>query len=182
MSTEHTHTADDLDQSERDRLCWQLRIAGHSYAEIAAEVGYAGPSGAYQAAQRAMSQTYHEPPDELRTLEAARLDQLEAVMMATVVDEAETAASRTKAVGMVLRIMERRTKLLGLDAPTRIQQDVTTWDTTSEQSERMQEIMAEMEAMMMVHKRLDMDTTHDEIMATIQRIEDELRETGGLSE
>ena len=54
-----------------------------------------------------------ESADELRTLEACRLNELLNALWVRAIGGDE------KAIDRVLRIMERRARLLGLDAPTR---------------------------------------------------------------
>lgn len=63
---------------------------------------------------------------DLRELEAVRLDKL------TFIAYRQAAAGDLAAMDRVLRIMERRAKLLGLDAPTRIDAKVTDADLESE--------------------------------------------------
>lgn len=90
-----------------------LRRAGATYQEIADELGYKNRGTAYKALRRALGRTLQDSADNLRELEAARLDQLQLGSW--------KAAMRgdPKAVANVLRVMERRAKLLGLDAPAK---------------------------------------------------------------
>jgi hypothetical protein len=57
-----------------------------------------------------MRETVQEPADELRRLEAERLD----AMLPAVMEKARR--GRLRSVYAMLRIMERRARLLGLDA------------------------------------------------------------------
>lgn len=95
----------------------KLRTEGKSFPEIAQALGFSGPSGAFQAVETALRATLREPAAELRTLEVERLDELLKGLWAT------ATAGDTTAVDRVLKIMERRAKLLGLDAPSKI--DIT---------------------------------------------------------
>jgi hypothetical protein len=103
---------------QRDALL--LRKQGMTYEAIADTLGYASPSGAYKAILSALQRTLQEPADDLRTLEGGRLD---AMLEAT-----WGPASRgiPQAVDRVLRILERRAKLYGLDAP--VKQEITGKD------------------------------------------------------
>jgi hypothetical protein len=95
----------------------RLRKAGKDFREIAAEVGYAGPSGAYQAFEAAMRETLREPADQVRALELERLDaMLRAVWPSALEGE-------LRSIETVLRLMDRRARYLGLDAPTKV--DIT---------------------------------------------------------
>lgn len=81
------------------------------FDDIAHELGYSHPSGAHKAVLTALQRTLKEPADEYRNLELTRLDEM---LKAT-----WGAAQRgvPQAVDRVLKIMERRAKYLGLDAP-----------------------------------------------------------------
>ncbi|NGO68531.1 hypothetical protein [Streptomyces boncukensis] len=64
------------DTAERDAQAAQLRAHGRTYRQIAAELGYADPGNAWRAVQRALTAIVREPAEELRAVEAARLDDL----------------------------------------------------------------------------------------------------------
>lgn len=104
------------EQVDRERLVLDLRRAGATFDDIATQAGYADPSGAWQAYRRAIGRTLTEAhADEQRELEAARLDSLQQAIWDRAI------AGDLPAVNGVLRIMERRARLLGLDAPARSQ-------------------------------------------------------------
>ena len=88
-----------------------LRKAGVSLADIAAELGYASASGAAEAIKAALEKTRAEPAAEYRELMAARLDELLAVAWKVAL------AGDMDALAAVLRIEERRARLMGLDRP-----------------------------------------------------------------
>lgn len=87
----------------------ELRKAGCSFQEIADELDYASPSGAYEAVKAALDRTLREPADELRKVELERLD----TMWAAVWENA--LAGDLDSIAAALRIAERRSRLLGLD-------------------------------------------------------------------
>jgi hypothetical protein len=95
---------------ERRRRAVELRLAGATYQVIADRLGWSGPSGAHQEVARAL-RAGECAADQLRELELARLD----VLQAAVWPKAVTGG--LKAVDAVLAIMKRRARLLGLDAP-----------------------------------------------------------------
>ena len=103
--------------AERQRLALELRKAGVTFEEIANQLGYS-KAGAYKAVTSALQKTLQEPADEVRTLAVTRLDKLLTAMWP------QARQGNQGAVDRVLRIEERRAKLLGLDAPTRT--DVTS--------------------------------------------------------
>jgi len=90
----------------------ELRVEGRSFRQIALELKYKGPSGAHKAVDAALERTIREPAEQVRQLELERLDKLQIKpwKLATVIGDPKATAS-------VLKIMERRAKLLGLDAP-----------------------------------------------------------------
>ena len=98
---------------ERKLEALRLRKAGYSFPAIALELGYGGPSGAYKAVMTALVATLQEPADDVRRLELERLDELLKGLWYF------AKVGNQGAIDKVLRIMERRAKLLGLDAPTK---------------------------------------------------------------
>lgn len=106
---------------DRELKVLELRRAGLTWHRIAEESGYADASGAYVAYKRAMKRTLQQPADEIREQELDRIDRLQLALWPNAMKGSE------RAIVTIVRLMERRAKLLGLDAPTKIQQDVTTW-------------------------------------------------------
>jgi hypothetical protein len=87
----------------------ELARAGWSFDDIAAELGYASRSGAWQAVQKALAAHEGEQVADYRMLELARLDELQSAVWDKAV------AGDVAAVSAVLRIVERRMRLMGLD-------------------------------------------------------------------
>lgn len=124
--------------AERDAEAAKLRSTGMAYADIARTLGYADASGAHLACSRAM-RAIAEPARDLRAIELARLDlilrEAWAVMVAEhitvsqgrVVNHPDTGLPLKDhgpvlaAIDRILKIAERRARLLGLDAPTKIE-------------------------------------------------------------
>ena len=94
---------------KRQAEALKLRSQGKGFQAIADELGYRGPSGAYQAVMAALDATLQEPADEARILEAERLDRLYEKTMERIDKD------NLWAVDRALKIMERRAGLLGLD-------------------------------------------------------------------
>lgn len=91
----------------------ELRTRGHTYAQIAKACGVSIQS-AYKAVVAYLEETRavsREHAEEIRRLELDRLDRMLAAFGPRAEDGDAAAADR------VLRIQERRAKLLGLDAP-----------------------------------------------------------------
>jgi len=102
-----------LKPSERQAAAMELKLAGKSYRTIARKLGFRGPSGAHKAVAAYLKKTREAPTNELRRIELERLDRLQVIAWKRV-----TVMADLKAISTVLKIMERRAKLLGLDAPT----------------------------------------------------------------
>lgn len=107
-------------RQRRDDEALDLRIAGHSYEHIAdlmtwtTSSGKPGrwksKSGVYAACQRAQQRRIDEPDEDLRAMELARLDRLQAANWANALE------GDVKAGELVLKLMVRRAKMLGIDA------------------------------------------------------------------
>ncbi len=110
----------ELDARLRESKVFELRIQGFTFEQIAVEVGYQGASGAWQAYKRAKESFIFESVEEVRQLELMRLDE----MMFALWDRA--ISGDLPAASCVLKIMDRRAKLLGLDKPEKI--EVNKWD------------------------------------------------------
>jgi len=101
-----------LTTAQRQKQVLKMRLAGLSYPKIGERLGIA-PSTAYRAVARALKKIEAktaESAQELRRLELERLDQLQAGLWTYAL------AGNVQAVRETLRVMERRSKLLGLDA------------------------------------------------------------------
>jgi uncharacterized small protein (DUF1192 family) len=126
-----------LETAKRDAEAAQLRAEGKTYDQIAEALDFSDRSLARRAVERALAATVREPADELRQLELIRLDALwvEAVKVMTsehitvnngrvieidgvpLKDDGPTLS----AIDRLLKIMERRAKLVGLDSATKVE-------------------------------------------------------------
>jgi hypothetical protein len=114
----------EIDARKRDVRVFELRIQGNTFDQIAGEVGYSGPSGAWQAYQRVKSECIYESMEESRQLELMRLDDLQVAVWDRAIN------GELPAAHCVLKIMDRRAKLLGLDKPEKV--EVNNWDFNAE--------------------------------------------------
>ncbi|MBK5937161.1 helix-turn-helix domain-containing protein [Halorhodospira halophila] len=115
MGTSKTAAAR-INSAHRKAQALELRQSGMTYAAIGGELGISNAQ-AYRlvsAALREIREQAREEAEQLRDLEAARLDQLQHALW----DKA--LGGDLRAIDRLLRISERRAKLLGLDAPARI--------------------------------------------------------------
>ena len=95
----------------RHRQVVELRIAGHTFDEIAVEVGYAGRQSAKKGYDTALQRWAIEGVEQQRIIQSARLDALWQVTYRAV------EAGALDQVANCLRIEKRRAELWGLDQP-----------------------------------------------------------------
>ena len=103
---------------EKRKQALQLAIAGVDYQTIADRVGYNSRQAAHAAVKSALVETLRPPSDELRQMQLTRLDEMIKYLWSQV------SKGNYNAVDRIIKIEERRAKLLGLDAPTKT--DVTS--------------------------------------------------------
>ena len=96
---------------ERQARALELRKAGLTYQQIADTLDYGSISAAEKAIKSGLKTLIREPAEELRALELERLDKMLASHWKAVLN------GHVRSTEVVLRIMERRAALLGLDAP-----------------------------------------------------------------
>lgn len=134
-----------LDTMLRDARALELRRAGMSYTAVAKELGVAY-SSAYEMVHRALRDQAREGLEEARQIELERLDRAQRaveqvlatrhilVQQGNVIKDPRTGqpmlddAPILSAVDRVVKLSKRRSELLGLDAPTRVEQEVTVTD------------------------------------------------------
>ena len=102
----------------------ELRRAGFTFQRIAEEVGYATPSGAQRALERIMTRNIPQAPEEFRWQELDHLDRMQVALWPRAMKGDD------RAIGTIIRLMERRARLVGIDAPQRIQAEVVNYDGT----------------------------------------------------
>jgi hypothetical protein len=96
-----------------------LHLAGANDNQIARQLGFNSAATARASWERALADTVStEDRDKARRTELARLDRLQQSWWSKAIDP--KSAEQGTASRMVLSFMERRARMLGLDAPTRI--------------------------------------------------------------
>lgn len=86
----------------------RLRLLRVSYRDIAKRVGYANPSGAYRAVERALKNLPRENATALRTQELETLDMAQLALMPSVI------SGHLGAVDRLVKLMDARARLAGL--------------------------------------------------------------------
>lgn len=104
-----------MERADRIAKCLDLRRQGYSYDEIGREVGIS-KANAHKLTVLGLEALPRESAEEVRKLEAERLDAL------TRATWGEASSGELDAVAAQVKLSERRSKLLGLDAPQK--QDV----------------------------------------------------------
>jgi hypothetical protein len=114
--------AERIAQAEKEARIIELRRTGATWELIAKATGYANASGAHKAYQKALGRIIEPKIEELRATEIDRLDRLQFAIWERAKE------GDIKAIDAVLRILDRRVRILGLDAPTKIQAEIVTYD------------------------------------------------------
>lgn len=109
-------------QIEKENAVLALRSKSLTWRSIAEQTGYSSGSGALKAYMRAIKRQQKEPTEAALYMELERLDLLQEVYWEPAIQ------GNMRAGEFVLRIMDRRAKFLGLDAPTKIQAEVVNYD------------------------------------------------------
>jgi len=127
-----------IDTAERDAECAHLRARDYTYQQIADATGFTSRTGARFAVERALARTITEPGEELRRIELMKLDALaraawrvlearhylvsqgRLIRLEDGAPPLEDDGPVLQAIDRLLKISERRSKLLGLDAPIRV--------------------------------------------------------------
>jgi hypothetical protein len=141
-----------LEHASQDAEAARLRARGITYDQIAVTLGYCDRTAARRAVERALVATVAEPAAEVRKLELDRLDEMYRAALAVLERQHLTVshgriirtdsgdpllddAPALQAIDRMIRIMERRAKLLGLDAPAKV--EVITLDAIEAEIRRL---------------------------------------------
>jgi len=128
-----------IDTAERDAECARLRARDYTYQQIADATGFTSRTGARFAVERALARTITEPGEELRRIELMKLDALaraawrvlearhylvsqgRLIRLEDGAPPLEDDGPVLQAIDRLLKISERRSRLLGLDSPVRME-------------------------------------------------------------
>lgn len=105
----------DVNAAQRAVMALELRAKKMTYADIAAQCGYATASACRKAVLRELDRVVVSNVEELRREEAAKLDQLEAMCWERLEEEGFEKA-KLFAVDRIIQISDLRAKLFGLYA------------------------------------------------------------------
>lgn len=99
----------------RQAQCVEMRQRGETYAAIADNLGYATPSAAWKAVQRAVREIGQEEAQTLAILKQERLNDLLAEAWPIATDTSHPKC--LQAIDASLKIMDRMNRLAGLVGP-----------------------------------------------------------------
>jgi len=105
-----------INETEKARKALSLRRSGLDFDAIAKKVGYTNRSGAWKAVCRLLEERARETAADADHIRAVEIERLDALLLAI---WGEATRGDPALIDRVLRIMDRRAKLLGLDAPTK---------------------------------------------------------------
>jgi hypothetical protein len=151
--------APSVSAADMDARCLELRRHGATYREIAATVGLS-VANVHGRVMRGLDRTRREPADALRDLELERLDALQLALTQVLAGQHVTVSGgkvirdehgqplrdhgpTIAAAQALVRVQESRRKLLGLDAPVRVDAKLMTVDQIDA---RIAELEAELDA------------------------------------
>lgn len=90
-----------------------MRRAGAQWRDIAKALGWSSPASAFEAVQKLLKATVREDAETVMAMELERLDELQDILRQQVKANSRHSA---RAAEVLIKVMERRAKLLGLDA------------------------------------------------------------------
>jgi hypothetical protein len=128
-----------VDVIKREQRVIELRAQGWTWQRIANTVGYATPSAAKVAFDNAIKRVMQPAAQEVLTLELERLDRFLTYLWPAIEQGDPTAIDKG------LKIMDRRAKYLGIDAPIKQQVEVTNYDGGTEIDRELQRLIALLE-------------------------------------
>lgn len=104
----------EYERAERKKNALELRLAGASYRDIAQALN-CSVGTATNDCKEALAEIPMQQADEMRTVELSRLDRLQRAVWPKAVK------GDLQAVDRAIKIIDRRAKLFGLDAPQQVQ-------------------------------------------------------------
>lgn len=107
-----------VEAKEKAAQALELRKEGYGFQEIADKLGYNSVQAAHAAVKRSIMAIIREPAEELIKVELERIDKMWRIHYVNAYN------GDPDALKSCLKLMERRAKLLGLDAAQKIE-DVT---------------------------------------------------------
>lgn len=113
------------EERARQQQALDLKLLGHSYEYIARALEYSDRSGAHRAVTAVLDRRDNELAEQHRQIESDRLDKALFKVWDNLKQAEEDAnhAAIARYIELVVRICERRARLLGLDAPLHVRNE-----------------------------------------------------------
>lgn len=121
MGNSSNRDADEHAEREITKRCLELRLAGATYEDIGDVVGR-HKANVYRRIKKAIQEIPKSEVDELRALESERLSRVQRSVWRQALE------GHLGAVDRVIKISERRSRLLGLDSPQRVDLEASSVD------------------------------------------------------
>lgn len=113
------------EEAEREKRVMEMVLGGYTFARIAEVLGYADASGAHRAYRRGLDKTVRPAADEVRAQEEERLDHLTRVWLPLALG-LNGAPPNRQAAEIMMKVMDRRARMFGVDAPVKVEATVET--------------------------------------------------------
>lgn len=115
---------DDIRRWNRDLECVQMRLKSYDWDTIVEKLGYASRGHAHD---RFIAMIKEYPREDVETMRDQEIDRLD-VVANELMKEIEAGNNVVRAAEVLIKLMERRARLLGLDKPERKEINVVTED------------------------------------------------------
>lgn len=106
---------------ERSAKALAMRLAGQPYEVIARECGYASRASAWKAVQRALVDEHGDVDANRSALRLEMVGQLDLLWRRAMKRVMQDGSDAMRAVDSAARVLDRKARLLGLDAPTKVE-------------------------------------------------------------
>lgn len=113
-----------VEAAYKQNLAMRLRIKGYSYRQIAKKLGIVNDNpetAVYTLIRSGINSVRLDSAEEMRNIELTRLDALQVIAWAAIEKAAKRGDVRAVSTGVnsIVRLSDRRAKLMGLDAPVK---------------------------------------------------------------
>ena len=125
-----------LDDAQAVSETLKLRAQGLTYREISERLNI-DPSTAQRRVKRGLAETIAESVDEMRRLEGDLLDALQFAVWSKAIE------GNLQAVKTVLSVMERRSRLYGLDQPHQVTIEQWSMESIDAEVQRLSRLLAD---------------------------------------
>ncbi|MDV7099700.1 hypothetical protein R4227_06030 [Gordonia amicalis] len=115
--------------ADREAKALDLFLTGATYAQVATHAGYSDPSNARRAVHRAAARRQQERDELADVALTVMLDQLDMILRAHITTALDRKnPDQYKATEQVLRVLDRKAKLQGINAPVQVEATVRVKD------------------------------------------------------